>query len=271
LIYSQNCESDDSAKRLELLESREKVLVDKEHQLVIQELLLVKERDALAALMQAQKIALEQALEVKAEQDRKLAQLLREEEDNRRRREDETFADVALRKKTEYERALTELQLKQDELKDAARVTEQKQQSVELFTHDVNLKRIEYESAQSASQQRVQLAAAIISKEIEEVMKEQIEFEPNHPDLTPQGEAICNRVVPFLLRVPHMPIYIDSHTSCQPGRCDNGCSLMDLSQKRVDIVKKYFEARGCSNIFICKGWGCKHPEYLAVRLVRIHP
>lgn len=200
MIYSQNCESDDSAnaKRLELLESREKVLVDKEHQLVIQELLLVKERDALAALMQAQKIALEQALEVKAEQDRKLAQLLREEEDNRRRREDETFADVALRKKIEYERALTELQLKQDELKDAARVTEQKQQSVELFTHDVNLKRIEYESAQSASQQRVQLAAAIISKEIEEVMKEQIEFEPNHPDLTPQGEAICNnRVLPF--------------------------------------------------------------------------
>ena len=107
--------------------------------------------------------------------------------------------------------------------------------------------------------------------EIEETLKEEIEFHQNSPELTDQGKVICKKVLPFLLKLPDMIINIESHTNCKKGKCDNGCHLMDLSQQRVETVKHYLIEHGATNEFHTKGWGCRHPELKNVRMVRIYP
>lgn len=110
-----------------------------------------------------------------------------------------------------------------------------------------------------------------IMYEIEETLKEEIEFVQNKAELSDQGKHICDKVLPFLLKLPDMKINIESHTNCKKGKCDHGCHLMDLSQERVDTVRSYFLERGASNEFHTKGWGCRHPELKNVRKVRIYP
>ena len=110
-----------------------------------------------------------------------------------------------------------------------------------------------------------------IMYEIEETLKEEIEFVQNKAELSAQGKGICDKVLPFLLKLPDMKINIESHTNCKKGKCEEGCHLMELSQERVDTVRCYFVERGASNEFHTKGWGCRHPELKNVRKVRIYP
>merc|ERR1712194_22628 len=104
---------------------------------------------------------------------------------------------------------------------------------------------------------------------LEDTMQQEIGFEKNRKEITDAGKVVCDDVVKTLRQYPELVIHIQSHTSCKVGRCEQGCHLMELSQERVEEVKRYFEGRGCKNVFIPKGWGCRHPEIGNVRKVRV--
>jgi outer membrane protein OmpA-like peptidoglycan-associated protein len=115
-------------------------------------------------------------------------------------------------------------------------------------------------------------AKAQVRKEIKELlMARQIEFVKNEAALSEEGEDVVFEVAQFLLTHPDIVINVESHTNCRSGKCDNGCYLMDLSQRRVDTVRDQLISHGCRNQFKTHGWGCKHPSVGNVRLVRIFP
>lgn len=201
---------------------------------------------------------------------------------------EETLAEEAERKRLAYEAAIEEAEAKKKQAQHAAEEAERKRVIAQIATQEAERKRNEFmAAAQRAEQQRIdderisadahrkrmEEAAIIesIRRDIEETLKEQIEFVKNKSDITEQGQLICNKVVPLLKRMPHLVIHIESHTNCFLAKCEHGCILMELSQERVDNVRNYFINAGCTNQFIAKGWGCKHPEHKNVRLVRIFP
>jgi outer membrane protein OmpA-like peptidoglycan-associated protein len=113
---------------------------------------------------------------------------------------------------------------------------------------------------------------AKIAEEIKKILEfKDITFAKNSPELDTEGKQVCSEVAEYFREHPEMEINIESHTNCHLNRCNNGCYLQELSQQRVDMVKQEFIALGCHNIFITKGWGCKHPVYGNVRLCRIYP
>jgi len=106
---------------------------------------------------------------------------------------------------------------------------------------------------------------------IEDTMREEIDFVVNDSGITPEGRSVCSKVSNILLQYPELQIHVESHTSCKPGRCTKECRLMQLSQDRVDNVRDALIDCGCQNVFFTKGWGCKHPEVGAERVVKIFP
>lgn len=186
----------------------------------------------------------------------------------------ETAAQEAERKRLAFLEAAAEAERRTAAARAAAEEAERKKAVAEAATAAAEKKRLQYVAAAEAAEavkREHEARIESIRREIEETMKEEIEFVKNKADITDQGKSICDKVIPFLRKVPDIDIYIESHTNCQKGKCDDGCYLMDLSQERVDNVKGYFQKHGCQNKFITKGWGCKHPEYRNVRLVRIFP
>jgi outer membrane protein OmpA-like peptidoglycan-associated protein len=111
-----------------------------------------------------------------------------------------------------------------------------------------------------------------IKQQIVELMDDsEITFEKNSPDLDDDGKAVCENIAGYFIGHPEMEINIESHTNCFKSKCQHQCTMVDLSQKRCDKVKAYFFELGCKNIIFAKGWGCKHPKYGRVRMVRIFP
>ena len=95
-----------------------------------------------------------------------------------------------------------------------------------------------------------------------------------HKHVAASSMETINAVAVELLDYPELMIHIESHTNCSQSdtfNCNRGCRMADLSQRRVDMVKSLFVERGCRNVFVTKGWGCKHPTIGRTRLVRIFP
>mmetsp|Transcript_85120 Transcript_85120/g.183508 ORF Transcript_85120/g.183508 Transcript_85120/m.183508 type:complete len:519 (-) Transcript_85120:89-1645(-) len=125
-------------------------------------------------------------------------------------------------------------------------------------------------AAQAAKEKAARERAEVLDM-LEDTMQQEIGFEKNRKEITDAGKVVCDDVVKTLRQYPELVIHIQSHTSCKVGRCEQGCHLMELSQERVEEVKRYFEGRGCKNVFIPEGWGCRHPEIGNVRKVRVFP
>lgn len=230
------------------------------------------ELQAEVALAEAEKRLMDSAEREKAEREALEAEKKKFEEELQQAQDEE--AREMLERKREYEESLHELEKKKQEAELAAREAEKRKQAANAALVIATAKKQAFEAAaEKAEEKRIaeeKMVAGIIL-EIEETLKEEIEFVKNQASLTSQGEAICSKVVPFLLRLPDMVIHIESHTNCIHGKCDHGCYLMELSQQRVETVRTYFIQNGCKNEFITKGWGCKHPELHNIRLVRIFP
>lgn len=230
------------------------------------------ETQAAIALAEAEKRIADAAKKQAMEQE-ELEKAKKKFEDEMQEAHDQETKDM-LEKKKQYEDSLRELERKKQEAELAAREAEKRKEAADMALAESNAKKAAYEAAaQKAEEKRLaeEQMVANIMLEIEETLKEEIEFVKNQATLTPQGEAVCQKVVPFLLRLPDMIIHIESHTNCFAGKCDQGCYLMELSQHRVDTVRSYFLQNGCKNEFLTKGWGCKHPQFRNIRLVRIFP
>jgi outer membrane protein OmpA-like peptidoglycan-associated protein len=120
--------------------------------------------------------------------------------------------------------------------------------------------------------ERLQRIEAI--DKIEKSMLHEIEFEQNQAVVTSSSMETINAVAAVLKDYPELMIHIESHTNCsqtEAFNCNRSCRMADLSQRRVDLVRSLFEERGCRNVFVTKGWGCKHPKIGRTRLVRIFP
>jgi outer membrane protein OmpA-like peptidoglycan-associated protein len=288
-------------KRLAELEAREKALRAKEQsveaeaaQTKLKEAKLQQEQEALEETKKEAEAARKRALEnetraaiAMAEAEKRIADAAEKEameraelekakkkfEEEMQQAHDSETRDM-LEKQRQYEDSLRELEKKKQEAELAAREAEKRKEAADTALVEANAKKAAYEAAaQKAEEKRLadEKMVADIMLEIEETLKEEIEFVKNQATLTAQGEAVCAKVVPFLLRLPDMVIHIESHTNCFHGKCDKGCYLMELSQSRVDTVRSYFLKHGCKNEFLTKGWGCKHPELRNIRLVRIYP
>lgn len=183
-----------------------------------------------------------------------------EDEQEEMRIANETATQEAERRRLAYEKAQHNAEEKTKEAEKALLLADQKKKEYEIALVAVAKERQEESDKVKA-----------IMYDIEETLKEEIEFVQNKAELTDQGKVICNKVLPFLLKLPDMKIHVESHTNCKKGKCDKGCHLMDLSQDRVDTVKRYFVEHGSTNEFQTKGWGCRHPELKNVRMVRIYP
>ena len=236
------------------LEERERALKQREAAMMSQEALLA---DKLSAVDREKR---EVEAEKKKLSDEKKALKSAQDEQEEIRVANETAAQEAERKRLAYEKA--------------ARIAAEKAKEADEAKQNADRKKSEYEAAaKKVEEERKREHDKIksIMYEIEETLKEEIEFHQNSPELTDQGKVICKKVLPFLLKLPDMIINIESHTNCKKGKCDNGCHLMDLSQQRVETVKHYLIEHGATNEFHTKGWGCRHPELKNVRMVRIYP
>lgn len=267
--------ADDAARR-----QKEQELAKRDAELKAAEEALQRQMAEANAALEAEKRKLEAAradsqkrAEEEEERLRQAAQKAIEAAEAKKKA-DETAEEEAERRRQAYLAAAAEAERRLKQAMEAAKEAERKKQSAEEAAKLAELKKREFEKAArdaAAKKEADEAAVEQIRREIEEAMKEQIEFVQNKADITSQGKAIVNKVVPFLLKWPNIPINIESHTNCFKGKCKEGCILSQLSQDRVDSVKEYLLAAGCRNKFSCRGWGCKHPELKNVRLVRIYP
>ena len=121
-------------------------------------------------------------------------------------------------------------------------------------------------------QQRLQRIEAI--DKIEKSMLHEIDFVQNGDSVKPENMQTIEEIAKILKDYPELMIHIESHTNCsqtEKFNCNNGCRMVELSQRRVDTVKDLFIQRGCKNILVPKGWGCKHPIIGRKKAVRIFP
>ncbi len=216
------------------------------------------------------------------------------EDDHDKRRE---LLDLEIRK------VESELQRKRNEL-NALEASEQSRRDElerkEKARHNWNLLR------KYTDEQR-----ELLKQNIEKTMEHhQITFLKDEAELTDDGKALLDQVVPFLVEHPEARIHVEGHTNCmsvapsaaaslgrrssvgpvsETGRIMHAslsahktqksvracipeeCRLLELSQQRADSVTQYLVSQGCKNEFISKGWGCQHPHFKNVRLVRIFP
>jgi outer membrane protein OmpA-like peptidoglycan-associated protein len=290
-------------KRLAELEAREKAIREKEEaleaeasQAKLKEAKLQQAKEALEETTKEAEAAKKRALEnetraaiAMAEAEKRIADaaereaLEREELEKAKAKFEEEMqaahdseTQEMLEKQRQYEDSLRQLEKKKQEAELAAREAEKRKEAADAALVEANEKKAAYEAAAAKAEQKRlsdEKMVADIMLEIEETLKEEIEFVKNQATLTSQGEAVCAKVIPFLLRLPDMVIHIESHTNCFHGKCDGakGCYLKELSQQRVDTVRSYFLKSGCRNEFLTKGWGCKHPQLRNIRLVRIFP
>lgn len=63
---------------------------------------------------------------------------------------------------------------------------------------------------------------------------------------------------------------IESHLECPNGECpSSACSNLSSSKEICIDVIKQFKKEGCSNEFMLKPWGCKHPKIGRKNFVKI--
>jgi outer membrane protein OmpA-like peptidoglycan-associated protein/cell division protein FtsN len=153
----------------------------------------------------------------------------------------------------------------------AAREAAEKAAAEEAAKQAAEQARREAAAAKEAAKQKAIADRMAVLDRLEDNMREEIDFEKNQDTITEASKQVCDKIATTLLEYPELVIHIESHTSCKAGRCDDGCRLMELSQERVEEVMRYFQTKGCTNKFIPKGWGCKHPEIGNERKVRVFP
>lgn len=263
----------EEAPDVEALRAREEEVAKRLAALEAAEIALQARISAAKAAEEAKKKDFAKEMErMEAEAQQKLAEALAAAE--KQRQESESAAEEAQRKRLAFAAAAEHAELQVQASMAAAQEAERRRVAAEEAAHLAERQKEAFvKAAEEAEKQRQEDAIVVesIRRDIEEALKEQIEFVKNKAELTAQGQAICEKIIPFLRRMPKLVIHIESHTNCFRGKCDEGCNLMELSQERVDSVMEYFLAAGCRNKFVTKGWGCKHPELQNVRLVRIFP
>ena len=128
---------------------------------------------------------------------------------------------------------------------------------------------LEAEKHRVAKQQRID-----ILNRLEEVLKEDIEFENNEPNLSKNGKLICQEIAGILIEYPEVVFNIESHTYCpqtETNNCNKDCQMSHFSNMCAKNLKEALESAGCINEFKIKGWGCEHPLLGSVRKVRVFP
>ena len=79
-----------------------------------------------------------------------------------------------------------------------------------------------------------------MSNELLQVMKEQIQFEPNQAKFTPKGLEVLNKVAAVLKKTEYktLKVIVEGHAAC-PGDCkDPVCGLSQLAKLRTEAVIK---------------------------------
>ena len=79
-----------------------------------------------------------------------------------------------------------------------------------------------------------------MSNELLQVMKEQIQFEPNQAKFTPKGLEVLNKVAAVLQKTDYksLKVIVEGHAKC-PGDCkDPVCGLSQLAKLRTEAVIK---------------------------------
>lgn len=126
----------------------------------------------------------------------------------------------------------------------------------------------------AAKRKAAKLARIDAIDKLEKSMVHDLKFVQNQDSVTPESLPTVDSVAAVLREYPELMIHIDSHTNCSQStkfNCDEACRMCDLSQRRADNVKHMLISRGCQNVIISKGWGCKHPQIGNKRIVKIYP
>lgn len=115
------------------------------------------------------------------------------------------------------------------------------------------------------------------TKELKGMMygEEEISFDDSKADVD-EGKLLY-RVALFLRKYPQIDINIESHTECigphgqQLCADDMNCASLLFSEQRATSIEEFLRGLGCTNHFMCRGWGCKHPTVGPKKLIRILP
>jgi outer membrane protein OmpA-like peptidoglycan-associated protein len=126
----------------------------------------------------------------------------------------------------------------------------------------------------AAKRKAAKLARIDAIDKLEKSMVNDLKFVQNQDSVTPESLPTVDSVAAVLREYPELMIHIDSHTNCSQStkfNCDEACRMFELSQRRADNVKHMLISRGCQNVIVSKGWGCKHPQIGNKRIVKIYP
>ena len=273
-------QSADIARQKEELDAERKRIADERQQMLLdldiaekRRVADLKEREDEYIIIARQKRELE-AERKKMADERQQMLLDLEEAEKQKKAADQAIADAALKEKE----AKAGFMLQKAMSRHSLSAAQHKQEEAELAEHQAEALLLEAEEkrkmAERAEQKHREDIAAMeaLKKELSDTMQEQqVEFVKNKAELSREGLASCDNIVPILLRNPSLAICIDSHTNCFLEKCKDHCIHMPLSQQRVDCVKAQLKKGGAHNNIITKGWGCKHPEIKNQRGVHIYP
>jgi outer membrane protein OmpA-like peptidoglycan-associated protein len=108
-------------------------------------------------------------------------------------------------------------------------------------------------------------------KEINSVMTNaEITFVDFKADIQPEAQEVVNGIGSIISKYPMICVMVEGHTMCGNGKgCEGECVNAQLAGNRIANVVAAMQRAGCENKFESKGWGCKHPEVKAKKLVRI--
>ena len=111
----------------------------------------------------------------------------------------------------------------------------------------------------------------IAQKEINSVMANaEITFVDFKADIQPAAQKVVNGIGSIVSKHPTISVRVEGHTMCRDGKgCEGECVNAELAGNRIANVVAAMQHAGCKNKFESKGWGCKHPEVKAKKLVRI--
>ena len=99
-----------------------------------------------------------------------------------------------------------------------------------------------------------------LQKKLNEILAHaSIEFESNTTTMTPRARATLEQLITLLRRAPHTAIEISGHTD-KYGAPDYN---LQLSRRRAEAVRHYFNSHGLTNQFTAVGYGASRPLSVA--------
>jgi outer membrane protein OmpA-like peptidoglycan-associated protein len=105
-----------------------------------------------------------------------------------------------------------------------------------------------------------EVSPASLQKRLNDILaRSSIEFESNRTTMTPTSLATLDELIAELRRSPRTAVEIGGHTDKYGGAEYN----LQLSQRRADVVRRYFAKHGLPKQFTAVGYGASRPLSVA--------